>query len=581
MRAFYYFLIANVLAALFAPIQDCDEVFNYWEPTHYLSHGYGLQTWEYSPTYAIRSWLYVLAHAMIGNVASLLPGSSKVTEFYFIRCTLAAICTLSQTKLHQSITKHLNSRIGFFYMISMISSPGMYHSSASFLPSSFAMYMNMFGLASFMNRRTDKKLFCGIIWFSIGSVLGWPFSMALCVPLIARDIVIILTSQKIDISGTIRNLLQEVSISIIVLLAEIFVSSLLYKHFVIVPLNIVVYNIFGGPGRGPEIYGVEPWHFYIRNLLLNFNIWFILALISIPLSLIQQLWIRKERLNASSMQSFLFMTPFYMWLVIFSLQGHKEERFMYPAYPCLSINAAVSVHTVLSILGSYNPQKYTQKLFGRIKLAFVVILLIGSVNIGLMRIYGIYTAYSAPLNIYNSLSVVGAYGDTICFGKDWYRFPSSYHLPNNMNAKFIKSEFNGLLPGEFPKMHATGGWRSGTWLVPSGMNDQNLEDMGKYVKLHDCSFLIDTYYPKNIPSILEPHYLLDHDNWSEISCADFLDSSETSLLGRMLWLPNSPSFIPGQLRNIWNKWVARKWAKHCLLKYNHVISDKPARLSNS
>jgi len=77
LGAFYVFLGANILAALFAPIQDCDETFNYWEPTHYLSHGYGLQTWEYSPEYAIRSWLYVAIHAIIGNFRRLLPFSTK------------------------------------------------------------------------------------------------------------------------------------------------------------------------------------------------------------------------------------------------------------------------------------------------------------------------------------------------------------------------------------------------------------------------------------------------------------------------------------------------------------------------
>ena len=28
-------------------IHDCDEVFNFWEPLHYLLYGYGKQTWEY------------------------------------------------------------------------------------------------------------------------------------------------------------------------------------------------------------------------------------------------------------------------------------------------------------------------------------------------------------------------------------------------------------------------------------------------------------------------------------------------------------------------------------------------------
>jgi hypothetical protein len=53
-------------------------VFNYWEPTHYLSHGYGLQTWEYSPAYAIRSWAYIVLHALFSRVFSELPKLSKV-----------------------------------------------------------------------------------------------------------------------------------------------------------------------------------------------------------------------------------------------------------------------------------------------------------------------------------------------------------------------------------------------------------------------------------------------------------------------------------------------------------------------
>lgn len=77
--AFYLFLAVNTISALWAPIQDCDEVFNYWEPLHYLLHGYGLQTWEYSPEFAIRSWFYIGVHAIVGLITSIIPyASSKV-----------------------------------------------------------------------------------------------------------------------------------------------------------------------------------------------------------------------------------------------------------------------------------------------------------------------------------------------------------------------------------------------------------------------------------------------------------------------------------------------------------------------
>lgn len=78
IRAFYLFLAANLVSALFNPIQDCDETFNFLEPTHYLSHGYGLQTWEWSPAYGIRDWLYVLPHALVAGVRHLLPQATKV-----------------------------------------------------------------------------------------------------------------------------------------------------------------------------------------------------------------------------------------------------------------------------------------------------------------------------------------------------------------------------------------------------------------------------------------------------------------------------------------------------------------------
>lgn len=39
------------------------ESYNYWEPTHWLLYGTGMQTWEYSPLYALRSYLYLWLYA--------------------------------------------------------------------------------------------------------------------------------------------------------------------------------------------------------------------------------------------------------------------------------------------------------------------------------------------------------------------------------------------------------------------------------------------------------------------------------------------------------------------------------------
>jgi alpha-1,2-mannosyltransferase len=246
-----------------------------------------------------------------------------------------------------------------------------------------------------------------------------------------------------------------------------------------------MYNIFSGPGRGPEIYGTEEWHFYIRNLLLNFNIWFVLAVAALPLFALKKLLSRspQEGGTVTGLRSIIFMSPFYLWLGIFSFQPHKEERFMYPVYPALALNAAMSLHIILVAFGQSDPKTFIGKIPARLKLLVVSLMLIGSVDVGLARIYGIYSAYSAPLKIYEPLQngTVGMPGDSVCFGKEWYRFPSSYHLPNGMRAKFVKSEFDGLLPGEFSEAKTGFGFWPGAWLTPAGMNDLNQEDMGKYV----------------------------------------------------------------------------------------------------
>lgn len=196
--AFSVFLAANTLAALFSPIQDCDEVFNYWEPTHYLDHGSGLQTWEYSPEYAIRSWAYTGIHASITGLARLVSlRGSKVFEFYFLRLTLGFLCALCETKLYSTIARTINPRAAVFFLMILIFSPGMYHASAAYLPSTFAMYTTMLGFSAFMDWRGGIKTSQGIMWFAAGSLLGWPFAGALILPFIAEEILMALFSGSI------------------------------------------------------------------------------------------------------------------------------------------------------------------------------------------------------------------------------------------------------------------------------------------------------------------------------------------------------------------------------------------------
>ena len=210
--AFYIFLASCLFAAFLSPIQDCDEVFNYWEPSHYLNHGYGLQTWEYSPVFAIRSWTYAGIHSIAILTGRVLPFvSSKIAEFYFMRIGFAFACATCQTRLFSVISRTMNPRIAIIFLIISITSPGMFHASTAYLPSSFAMYTTMLGVTAFIDWRGGMRTAQGIMWFGVSATLGWPFAAALVLPFIVEELFIAAVTGEVGptlirfLDGTVRS----------------------------------------------------------------------------------------------------------------------------------------------------------------------------------------------------------------------------------------------------------------------------------------------------------------------------------------------------------------------------------------
>lgn len=59
LSIFLLFATVSVIGLTINHIDDTDEVYGYYEPLHYLLYGKGMQTWEYSPKYAIRYTLVI------------------------------------------------------------------------------------------------------------------------------------------------------------------------------------------------------------------------------------------------------------------------------------------------------------------------------------------------------------------------------------------------------------------------------------------------------------------------------------------------------------------------------------------
>ena len=151
-------------------------------------------------------------HAAIGKLGSIFS-RTKTFEFYFIRVVLAMTCAICESRLYSVISKTLNPRIAILFLIILVFSPGMFHASAAYLPSSFAMYTTMLGMSAFMDWRGGSRTAQGIMWFGIGGIVGWPFAVALITPFLLEELVLAtLTRAGIEVGrrfldGTVRCLL--------------------------------------------------------------------------------------------------------------------------------------------------------------------------------------------------------------------------------------------------------------------------------------------------------------------------------------------------------------------------------------
>ena len=109
---FNLILIIRLCAVFTTAISDCDETYNYWEPTHFLLFGKGHQTWEYDPKFALRSYFYLILHGLSGYILKLVPNINRILIFYVIKSILAVLCTSCEVYFHKGVSKITGVNVG-------------------------------------------------------------------------------------------------------------------------------------------------------------------------------------------------------------------------------------------------------------------------------------------------------------------------------------------------------------------------------------------------------------------------------------------------------------------------------------
>lgn len=468
------------------PITDCDEVFNYWEPLHFLLFGKGLQTWEYANEYALRPYAYLLPLKVFLQLFSL----EKIQLFQLLRSALAGTMGIAELiwlyALHQRIQNALQV---LWIAVILLTSAGMNHAAGALLPSTAVCLGWLLASAAFLSQK--PRIFT-VVAITTTLCTGWPFGVMVLVPM--------------GLHVLFQNLRLIPFIILVTVAVQGAVMLVDYQHYgkwTMPTLNILMYNAAGG---GDELYGVEPLSYYIKNLLLNFNLVSLLWPLAWPVVYFSR--------NHRDGMVLIILSSMYIWVALVFSRPHKEERFLFPIYPGMVLGAVLAWDGVLNWAGRVVATLSRHKELGRLqRLRLHAVLWVPVILLSLSRTMALAHYYTAPLRIYASIPP----GSRVCTCGEWYRFPSSFFLSEDIG--FLPSSFGGQLPLPFEKM---GSCEGGT----NRFNDQNLANPEALSTLDSCDIVVELEGSECIP---EDAILLQSES--------FLNAQETVWWHRMLYWP--------------------------------------------
>ncbi|RWS15255.1 alpha-1:2-mannosyltransferase ALG9-like protein [Dinothrombium tinctorium] len=382
--AFKALLSARLCAAVWSNIADCDETFNYWEPSHYLIHGTGFQTWEYSP---------------IGVVRQFGPNIARLV-----------LCFL-------------------------VVSSGMFISSTAFLPSTFSMYMTFLIYGAWFQQHYR------IVILSVASsvLIGWPFSAILSIP-VAIDLFLMKKRRFYFIKWSLIT-------GFSILIPLVAVDSHYYGKLVIAPVNIIAYNVFSKHGANLYGVEPWQFYFINCSLNFNLVFVTSLLAFPIMLMCKFLIKSKRNIVNSSHWICLAALYLWFLTFFPQSHKEERFLFPCYPLLCLCAAFALEMIHKAITNVIAKLSYLYSAfvlffiVIFTLLSFSRCLALYKGyhapmDIYMELGRIHHENNVSSLPHHI------------NVCVGKEWHRFPNSFFLPDATHWKlqFVKSEFSGQLP---------------------------------------------------------------------------------------------------------------------------------------
>ncbi|OWB75551.1 hypothetical protein B5S31_g5465 [[Candida] boidinii] len=392
------------------------------------------------------------------------------------RFILGLLNGLALIALKNSVINACNKRsrtIGFWYGLLQLSQFHIFYYSSRTLPNFIALPFVNFALSKFIIGDLE-------ICFLILSFTGIIFRIEI---LIFTGILFLISycNKQIKFINGLKYLIIG---GIIGLISTFFIDSFFWKvEWTIPELESFYYNVIEGKSSN---WGTEPWYYYLTFYLPKLFLKNPVVLLTIlPGFFFDFVNFRVGTIKSISISSILFV-------LIMSLQPHKEWRFIIYAIPGLTLSSA---NTTVKIIGELRNIKFLQKIFK------IIVILVCLFNILLSLFMGYIFSFNYPggeainklnlrLNLidkeFNPLLMTQYQGNEIKVHMDVYSCMTGITLFNEIDEEFLQNikiiydkteDINKLNDNDLE------GWDSFDFIITDFDNDENKNENYYHEKL--------------------------------------------------------------------------------------------------
>ncbi|KAJ1659492.1 mannosyltransferase [Dispira simplex] len=479
--AFRLLACVRIMAGALLSLSSTRETLTAWEPLHYLQFGYGIQSATGSFTDQPASlWIVTALQALLARVVFLLSLSQHKPQLYFVmQLLLGVLSAACEARFYRAVAEHVHPRIGRYTLVAMLGSAGLARAAISLEPNRLAMCLLMVASPYLFRKpsmRSGKRVYYGLFWVSLATMLGWSVASVVALPLIVEELCCQGTMYSVSVgseepAGVKRWRLTR-CIRIGVALGFVAAAAFLILVWGRWLLQKWEWSILwptldftamdkesGSPYYNPTLHYtlLSRWSLWCNYGWQDMNILYPLAWLSLPcvavISWLRRCGIFRPSDYTTEYPVLLFKTVyFYVIFGALLYQTDPRRSYGYLVQPFLCLAAAISLYTlgiVTSVLHSRGHVLAQVLIYGRYLCLGLYILL------GISHVVGQCYFFHGPLTLFQGFAhrvVQPSHNTTLglalssplthpllCLYPSTYLFASHYFVPEPYRVRFIDS----------------------------------------------------------------------------------------------------------------------------------------------